>query len=348
LAQLTSHLSDIVRCNAPLVTGLERAIADAPSLKLTQAMIALRDDLASGLRIAESMAKYPRFFPLWYVDLIAAGESTGTLVPSLDSAAEHLLQIGRFKQQAQRWIGYLGFVFIVQLSNALFLFHYIVPGFVAALADFDTEVPRGFAIIYRLSAAFVMEDVSLAVGAAGIASLAGSVSYMFFSHHGKRAFRFLRDLSAPLPFVTWFTGRMDLANICAVLQRLAVARVPLNEALRDCSMLDVNARYRAALHHVQRGIEQGQPFGEALRAERVFPKSFVTLLTLGEAAAKLPEAAGHVESMYRQQLAARGRIVCDVLGSIGVLALGFVALCVYGGIFTMMIALTDAILESMY
>ena len=86
LIQLTSHLSAIVRCNAPISSGLERALTDAPSLKLSQAMIAMRDDLASGLRIGESLAKYPRFYPAWYVNLIATGESTGSLTSAFDSA----------------------------------------------------------------------------------------------------------------------------------------------------------------------------------------------------------------------------------------------------------------------
>ncbi len=347
LVRLTSQLSAIVKCDAPLATGLERAISDNPSLKLVQATIALRDDLASGMRLADSVGKYPRFFPAWYASLIAAGESTGSLATALSSAADQLMQEDHFRKTMNSWIAYLTFVFFMQAMIAAFLFTYIVPEFILVLDDFNATLPPSFAFVYAMSKPF-LTSVFIALGIVAIVWLWYSMLNMLFRHWFARVGGRVRDFISRLPFLGWWGRTRGLADVAAVLERLAAARVPLNEALRNCAALDVSASIRSALQRVARSVEQGTSFSDALKAERgVFPASFVTLLALGETAGRLPEACGHLQNMYRQQALTRRNMLCDVLGPIGVLGLGVLAFAIYGGLFRVAIALAEALLDSL-
>lgn len=341
LALLTSQLNAIVRCNAPLVIGLERAMADGPPLKLTQAMIALSDDLSAGMRLADAMEQCPRFYPKWYVDLIRAGESTGALEQSLTAAGEHLAASQQFSKGLRGWMAYVGTVFVIQASIVLFLSTYIVPEFAEVLKDFGTKLPRSTMMLAQVTPLLTP----------------GRVQFVTLVCFGLIALKIIRRamgerrlpfhwLLGHFPFSRTLVAKAHLASVCAVLERLAAANVPINEALRDCAELDIPGGLRRALQRVRARVEQGHALADALRAERAFPESFVTILSLGEASGKLDDAARYLRTLYEQQVITGIRMTTDIVGPIGVLGLGAIALTVYGGIFAALIAISDALVKS--
>ncbi|MBM3290376.1 MAG: hypothetical protein FJY92_09515, partial [Candidatus Hydrogenedentes bacterium] len=150
-----------------------------------------------------------------------------------------------------------------------------------------------------------------------------------------------------IPFIGAVFAINDLISVCGVLERLAAANVPINEALRDCASLDLPGAMRRALFRATARVEQGETLGNALRDARVFPDSFVTMLALGEASGRLDGAARHLRTMYEQQILSALRIGLDIAGPIGVLGLGAVTLTIYGGMFRALIAITQAMLATM-
>ena len=345
LMMLTSQLSAIVRCNAPLVPGLEKAIADRPPLKLTQAIIALSDDLSSGMRLADAMAQCPRFYPAWYVDLIRTGESTGSLEHALSAAGEHLATQQRFNKTAQGWTLYLVFVFTVQFSIALFLFHYIVPEFAQLYKDFGSTLPGPLADMNRFLDSITVTHVRVAV----LVCLCSIAWWLARRIAGERRIPFSRIftlLASPIPYIGTASQKIHLARVCGVLEQLAAARLPINEALGDCAALNVPGRIRRALQRTRARVEQGQSFSDALKPEHVFPDSFITMLSLGEASGRLEDAARHLREMYEQQYISSVRMALDIAGPIGVLGLGAIALVIYGGMFMALVSIADVLSTS--
>lgn len=342
LMLLTSQLSAIVRCNAPLVPGLEKAIADRPPLKLTQALIALSDDLSSGMRLADAMAQCPRFYPAWYIDLIRAGESTGRLEYALTAAGEHLATEQRFNKTAQGWTLYLVAVFTIQFAIALFLFHYIVPEFASLFETFGATLPGPLAQMNRFLDSITVTHVRVAV----LVCLASSAWWLARRLAGERRISFSRIvawIAAPIPYFGEASQKAHLARVCGVIEQLAVARLPINEVLADCAALDVPGRIRRALQRTRARVEQGQSFADAVKLDHVFPESFVTMLSLGEASGKLADGARHLREMYEQQYISTVRIALDIAGPIGVIGLGTIALVIYGGMFLTLVSLADAL-----
>ena len=342
LAMLTSQLTAILRCNAPLVTGLEKAIEDRPPLKLAQAMIALSDDLSSGMRLAEAMAGCPRFYPRWYVDLIRAGESTGTLEEALRAAGEHIAASQRFSKRVHGWLLYLGFIFSFQMAIGAFLLYYVMPEFRAMFAEFG--VPSPWIMGEINNTAFRLSRLPMALFFIALWSV--PAFWLARRLAGDDVFRLHRVFDrflARIPIAGQMTLKTNLASVCAVMERLAAARIPINEILRDCAELDVPGRIRRALNRAQARVEMGATLGDALEAEPVLPDSFVTLLALGEQAGRLETAAGNLRTMYEEQVYSRTHMILDIAGPLGVLALGTIAFVVYGGVFLMLTELTSVI-----
>lgn len=345
LLLLTSQVAAIVRCNAPLITGIERAIGDGPPLKLTQALIALHDDLASGCSLAEAMARRPRFYPRWYVDIVRAGESTGTLPLALKAAGDHLAESMQYAASIKGWIAYVSVVLAIQLFMGVFLFIYIIPEFAEILREFGARFPHLTLLMidtFSNLGPIRMRYVVLAL----VLYVAIKMARMRIGQRGFDFTHALRALLMPFPIIGSSSRKLELARVCAVLERLTEAKVPLNEALTDCAELDINPLLGNALYRTRSRVERGGTLGAALNEERVFPRSFVTLLTLGEASGKLPEAAAQLRGIYEQEVTTSIQIVINLIGPACVLGLGAITFLIYGGVFSAFIAVADSMLRS--
>jgi type II secretory pathway component PulF len=225
------------------------------------------------------------------------------------------------------------------------LYHYIVPEFTQLFYDFDAKFPPVVAAANRLMHSITVTHIRF-VFLLCLFAIALKFARRLSGEQRIRFHRVFAPALAPLPLVGEIVAKGYLASVCAILERLAAANVPLNEALQDCAALDVPNGLRRALQRVAARVEQGQAFGDAMRSEKALPHSSVSMLTLGEASGRLEDAARQLRLMYEQQVMSNIRMTLDIAGPIGVLGLGVIALALYGGIFAMLISISDLMVNS--
>ena len=94
----------------------------------------------------------------------------------------------------------------------------------------------------------------------------------------------------------------DLGHAALVLQNLIQAGVPLTEALDGAAELDLLPRHAALFRRLRKRVEEGESLGDALKADSArLPRTFRTMVSLGEHSARLPEALGQLARLYREK-----------------------------------------------
>ena len=351
LLVVTAQLQAIVRCNAPLVQGLELAAWDAPRRKVQLILQALHDDIASGMALHEAMRQRGRFFPRYYVDLIKVGETTGSLATSLSQLQDHLTAERTRSASIWGWIGYLSFVAIVQVWALLMLSLFIFPVYTETLGDLVVQPPAAYQIMANIGSAvsvvkdrvaFTMLDWLVATVLA-LAFLGVLMLVPMSNISAGIACRPFKALGSKIPFLHTVIAKSDFGLAARVLERLLRAGIPINEALRDCAELDIAPAQQSALRSSKRRIEEGLSLSAAVAQDRRFPESFRALVSLGESSGKLPSAFGRIADLYEQQTLKTTRILVDTVCPCGVLILGGVVLLFELSIFTFLTALADSI-----
>jgi len=346
LTHVTSQLAAIVRCNAPIVEGLEAAALDAPNTRLEDVFLALREDIASGLTIAQAMAARPRFFPRYYVDLVRAGEETGTLYERFDSLRETIARARSFREHIRGWIAYLVLIVTLQCLVASFLLVKVVPTFVAVLEDFGAQAPRSSQALIDTSN-WMAQHWPIVAAYAGVTLVLWRLARWFQRRRGL----FDRTLGGMSICSVVFRGtvaKRNLGHIATVLDALLAGGVPLDTALDDAASLDINPIYADLVRRVHARVRAGQTLRDALARERLLvPRSFRTLVSVGESSGLLPEAFGRIGGLYKRDVVKRNKILADTLGPLVVFVLGGLTLFVYGSVFVMIISMTESILATM-
>ncbi|MBN2312224.1 MAG: type II secretion system F family protein [Candidatus Hydrogenedentes bacterium] len=354
LLTVTSQLAALIKCNAPLVHGLEVAAVDAPDSKLESILLALRDDLAAGLALWESTANLHRFFPRYYTDLIKAGEQTGTLGEVLDGLSELIILRQSFWDDNRSFIVfYVPSLLFLQCAIALFVATAVVPQFEGELAFFGAEMPP---IAQRLiSAGEAAQAFWLALPSppwvfALLLLLTPVAVAAFVAHRARRRGWINRQMGrvlARLPLIRSIHMKCNLAHVALVLERLTAGGVPLDEALASAAALDINAEHAEKMARVRTRIEQGDSLSQALRAEPGIPAAFSGMVSVGECAGLLPEALGRLGRLYRRQTLKLTKMAIDALLPLCIVTAGAFTLAVCLSVFSVAIAMADGLIHAM-
>lgn len=323
LLAVTQQLAAIVRANAPMAEGIGAAALDARRDRVEAVLLMLREDLEAGYALAEAMRRRPRFFPAYYVDLVRAGEQTGCLAASLASLSDAIEGSLELRSRLGLYLGYLLFVLAVQMTLGVFFFVKVSPVFTELVADYGG---RSSALMETSLKVFdAVEPLEIFLVLAGVA-----VWVLAFPRVARRrgALRWsLSWVGLHLPFLRPLIMKSNLGRIALVLECLTGGGVPLDDALEDAAGLDVCPRFARFLRRVRERVRSGDTLTTAVQAEgRRLPKSFVTLVSMGESSGRLGEAFARIADIYGRDVAKYHRILMDTLTPLGVLSLGCVGL----------------------
>src|SRR5258707_475958 len=76
---MTRQLASLVKANIPLVEALNALVAQTENQRLKVVLAQVRQDVNEGLSLAKATLKHPKIFDTIFVNMIEAGESSGTL-----------------------------------------------------------------------------------------------------------------------------------------------------------------------------------------------------------------------------------------------------------------------------
>lgn len=326
-------------------------------------LLALEHRIACGSGLSEAMGSLPRFFPRHLVDLVEAGEVTGSLDPAFDQFNDTMLRSLGIHRRLRTLFWYLGIVFSAQILITVFLMIKVVPVFVEIRQEAAGEIGITVEAIHRSSEVLPLVDALLPgldfliatferlmpmapyIGVALLLAIAWAVLRRFRLRRRWSA----RRTSSVLAWLPWFRGllvRHNLGQIALMLHGLLRAGVPLDRALALTMASDVHPVYRRWLGQLRERVCQGDSLKEALGktvSRRFIPASFTGLVEAGERSGQLPETLAHVAALYQRDTEKRLAILQALVLPVGILVVGYLVMTTQVAVFRVLIDLTEVL-----
>lgn len=347
LITVTDQIARIVACNAPLVPALEAVIEDVPSQRVWRTLLDLRTALTQGMSLAEAMRRKPRFFPGYYVDLVDAGERSGSLHAALRDLSDSLGVSLRLRDAARRVFAYLGLLFVFGSVMMTFLAVKVYPVYVEILYDFGAPLPLHLKMQVAL-----LDFISSRMygwGAALSALIAVVWIVILWRVWRNRRLASLRTrIALAVPFLRRLVAEANLAHAARVLERLLAAGYPVDEALEGAATADISPAFRSALLRMRDRVRQGETLQAAAERETwVLPPSFRGMVALGESSGRLPESLGSIAYLYGRRTIRAFHYLLGAMLPVGVIAMGLFVLNIHFALFSAMTSIFDALIQSM-
>lgn len=293
---LTKYLSVLLRAGLPIDDAISLLLEQAKG-SLKKILITLKAAVTSGKTLADGLEKYPHIFSSVYINLIRAGEASGTLQQNFEQLAEQMQKEHELRQKIQGAMMYPVIVLISAIGVSTGIIVFVLPNITKLFDSLNVTLPPATRILLWLSALISQHGTLILLG-------------IFCAIIG---FVFARKL-APIQRVThWITLRFpvtgtiarntNLARISRLLGTLLKSGMPITAALPVTLSVLKNVYYKKLFISVQEGLSQGGTIATALQpAPRLVPPLAVRLIRVGEETGTLGDMLIYLATFYEQEV----------------------------------------------
>ncbi len=137
----TRQLATMIASGVPLIQSLEVTIKASDNQSISTMLTQIKASVENGHSFSESLALYPQYFNSLFRNLLAVGESTGTLDVMLMRIADHQEKLEKLKSKFKKALFYPAAVLIVSFVVTIILLVYVVPQFESMFTNFNAQLP---------------------------------------------------------------------------------------------------------------------------------------------------------------------------------------------------------------
>ncbi len=316
VAIMTRQLATLVRAGVPLVESVAALTDQVEKQMLVRVLTELRENLNEGTSFAKSLAKHPQVFPPLYVNMVAAGEASGTLEAVLERLADFMEGQARLKGKVSAALAYPILMVIIGGLLVGVLMVAVVPKVTSIFNSLGHALPW-----YTRLLIFVSDTLAgfwwLILGALGLAI------YLFRRWKKQPEGRLKWDsIRLKLPIFGKLNLLVAVARFSRTLATLLASGVQLLQAMEIGINVLENARLELVVKDAIGSIREGESIAVPLKRSGVFPPMMTHMIAVGEKSGQLEAMLENVSRAYEADVETRVVALTSLLEPIMIVALG--------------------------
>jgi general secretion pathway protein F len=281
LSLATRRLATLLGSAVPVYEAVTTLWEQEAPGELKRVLGRVRDRLAEGQGLAQSLAAEPKVFSESYIGMVAAGEASGALEVVLERLAEFQEDQAAVRSRISTALAYPVLMVFVGGAVMLFLLGFVVPKIVVVFQQSKAALPLITIILIKVSTLVRKGWWALLLAGAGL--VAGWNKLSQREEFLKKRDRLL--LKLPLAGPLW--QRLVLSRFAKVLGLLLASGVPIIKAMDITGEAVVNREYRAFLGEAREALIQGGSLSSALKNSPLFPPLLTHMTAVGEKGGEL-------------------------------------------------------------
>ncbi len=251
--------------------------------KLKELIKDLLSQIRSGKSLSEALSKFPSVFPVFYVNMIKAGEAGGFLEDSITRMAAYLENAHELKSDVRSALIYPAFLCLVGGAAVILLLTFVVPQFSNIFTDMGGALPLPTVLLLSVSNALINYWwVMLLIISVAIVLVRRYVK----TAKGRKAWDRMK-FRVPV-FGTLFK-ETAVSRFARTLGTLLASGVPLLSAFQIVKGTLESDKISDIIASVRESARKGKGIAESLRKSDIFPPIAVHMVTVGEETGRLDE-----------------------------------------------------------
>ena len=159
LAAFTRQFATLLKSGIQLAEAMRAMVEQCTDRDLEKVLRAIKEDITGGASLAESLARHPRYFNDLYVNMVKAGEASGTLDEVLGRIADYLQKQASLRGKVSSALTYPAIMVFVGTAVVIFLMSFVVPRITQVLEQRGGELP--WITQFLMSVSDVFQNLSL-------------------------------------------------------------------------------------------------------------------------------------------------------------------------------------------
>ncbi len=327
IAIFSRQLATMISAGLPIVQAIAILERQTENKKFKKILKEIRTDVEGGSNFSDALTKHKVFTPL-YVNLVRAGETSGTLDAVLDRLATFLEKDLELRGKIKSAMTYPVIVLSFAIIITYFLMVGIVPMFAGILTDLGSELPLLTRILIVI-ADFLQHGVLYIIGI----TLAVYFAYRYY-YKTPRGRRVLDGLKLRMPVFGNLNKKSAIARFSRTFGLLVSSGVNVIEAMDITRGTAGNAIVEDILSETKESIQVGEPIHSTLlRYPQVFPPMVSSMIAIGEETGALDTMLQKVADFYEREVDEAVTSLTAAIEPVMIIILGGIVGAIVAGMF---------------
>lgn len=254
------------------------------------------EELQGGSSIARALASHPTVFSTFYVNLVRAGEESGSLEKSFTYLADYLDRSYEVTSKAKNALVYPAFVISIFFIVMGLMLTMVIPKVAQILIDSGGELPIYTKIVIGLSG-FLVNYIGVILIL--ISGAAVGLWQFIKTPVGRRAYD---EFLIALPFMGNLQRKLILMRFCDNLSTMLTSGISIVQALEVTADVVGNTVYKEIIEAALSDVKAGRSFADAISQYPEIPGVLAQMIKVGEETGSLGEIVGTLAVFYRREV----------------------------------------------
>ncbi len=316
LSLMTRQLSTLIKARIQIVEALSALVDQVDSPQLKVVLSEVKQKVNEGVSLAKALSDHPKIFNNVYVNMVEAGEASGTLDIVLVRLAEFTEAQVKLKNKLQGAMTYpvimAAFGFI--MMNVIFIF--VIPKIAKIFVSMKKELPLQTKLCIELSDWmqnywFVMPVLFFLLW------------YSFKKYiQTEEGLKKWHGLILKLPIIGQLSKMINVSRFCSTLSTLLNSGVPILASMNIVKNLIPNVLMKDAIEKSRLAVSEGASLVGPLIQCGHFPSLVTHMIKLGERSGELEPMLNIVADNYQDQVESKIAGLTSILEPIMMVGLG--------------------------
>ncbi len=316
VSEVTRQLATLVRAGIPVVDSIGAISEQLENPLFKRVLSEVRRAVNEGSSLANAMKKHPKVFSTLYVNMVAAGEQSGTLDIVFERLADFTEGQVRLRSKLMGAMMYpcimIGLGFVIVAMMMLF----VVPQIQELFDQMGGELPLITRILIGASEFFQSYWWLMGIG---MAVFIWWFNKWRVSEKGKPKF------DAWLLRVPIFGPLIRMVNVtrfARTLSTLLESGVPILNALSIVRSIMGNQVIADVIEEAREAVKEGHSIAEPLKRSGQFPPMVVHMIAVGEKSGELETMLTNVAESYEMQVESKVTQLTSILEPLMIVVMG--------------------------
>lgn len=327
----------MTKAGVTILEALKMLCEQTENKKLQKALKQVRADVEKGETLSSALGAHPKIFPAIMINMVAAGEASGSLETAFDRVATQMERNTKTQSLVKKAMIYPIILFIVAIAVVIVMLVVVIPSYSTVFEELDTELP-GITVAVMAASNFIQSKWPFILAA--VAGVVFLIRYFASTNTGKHVFG---KLALTIPAVKNLVTKSASSLMARTLSTLMGAGVPMVEAIDIVANVMSNVWFKEALQEARAQVVLGKPLSEPLETCGLFPPMVYHMVRIGEESGNVEEMLDRLADYYDEEVEMAVQSLMAVLEPMIILVLALIVGTLIGSVLAPMMKMYEAL-----
>lgn len=286
----------MLRAGVTIMDSLEMLQQQTEDKRLSKAIGEIRIEIGKGSTLSEAMRAQGELFPGMMINMVEAGETSGSIDASLERMALQFEKSNKLKGMIKKSMIYPIILGCVALTILIVMVVIVIPRYMRMFEGYDFQMPALTMGIMHMSEFVQRRWYAILIV---IAAIVYGIRRFKKTDNGKA---FFGKAAIKIPIFKNLNIKTYASMFARTLSTLLLAGIPMMDALDQVAKTMTNVLYKNDILKAREEVAKGTPLSVPLKRGELFPPMVVHMLSIGEETGEIEPMLDKLADYYDEEV----------------------------------------------